>query len=220
VTAGDGARAAACDVSVVVIGRNEGERLVRCLASIAAAHWDMARHEVIYVDSNSTDGSAARAAAAGARALVLDDASPCAAKARNLGWRAARGEFVLFLDGDTVLHPGFVARALDTLRDGRLCAAWGHRRESDPGQSLYTRVLDLDWVYPVGHTRIDVVPELGRNSLDGLWRPRHQLVDDRVEVAHAAVVCCLHEVHAADFTPAVVPILSPHGHGHAKLLRR
>lgn len=151
-TAEDGARAGTCDVSVVVIGRNEGERLVRCLASIAAAHWDAARHETIYVDSNSTDGSAVRAAEAGARVLVLDDASPCAAKARNLGWRAARGEFVLFLDGDTVLHPDFVARALDTLRDGRLCAAWGHRRESDPGQSLYTGVLDLDWVYPVGRT--------------------------------------------------------------------
>lgn len=29
---------------------------------------------------------------------------------------------------------------------------WGHRRESAPQQSLLTRVLDLDWVYPVGRT--------------------------------------------------------------------
>lgn len=139
-------------VSVVVIGRNEGERLARCIASVKAANWNGVAHELIYVDSQSTDGSAARAAGLGATVRVLDDASPCAAKARNAGWRLARGEFILFLDGDTELHPDFVARALATLADPRLCAAWGHRRESDPAQSLYTRVLDLDWVYPTGRT--------------------------------------------------------------------
>ncbi|MEI6115198.1 MAG: glycosyltransferase family 2 protein [Burkholderiales bacterium] len=139
-------------VSVVVIGRNEGERLVRCLESVRMANWDGRPYEVVYVDSRSTDASVERAESLGARAFVLNDASPCAAKARNLGWTRARGEFILFLDGDTQLDPDFVARALQTLEDPVLCAAWGHRRESDPGQSIYTRVLDLDWVYPVGRT--------------------------------------------------------------------
>lgn len=139
-------------VSVVVIGRNEGERLARCLASVQAARWDGVPFELIYVDSRSGDDSVARAAAMGAAVRVLDDASPCAAKARNVGWRLARGEFTLFLDGDTELDPDFVSRALAALADARLCAAWGHRRESNPGQSLYTRVLDLDWVYPTGRT--------------------------------------------------------------------
>lgn len=140
------------DVSVVVIGRNEGDRLRRCLVSIAQAHWGALRHELIYVDSRSSDDSVRRADQAGAAVLVLEDASPCAAKARNLGWQAARGEFVLFLDGDTELHPDFVSSALLALQDERLCAAWGHRRESDPGQSVYTEVLDLDWIYPAGRT--------------------------------------------------------------------
>lgn len=141
------------EVAVIVIGRNEGERLARCLASVQAAHWTATRFELIYVDSRSTDDSVARAQALGAQALVLEDASPCAAKARNLGWRQARSEFVLFLDGDTELHPDFINQALSTLRgDPRLCAVWGHRRESNPQQSIYTRVLDLDWVYPVGRT--------------------------------------------------------------------
>ncbi len=140
------------DVSVVVIGRNEGDRLERCLQSVAQAHWGSTSHELIYVDSRSTDQSVASAQTLGARVIVLDDASPCAAKARNLGWQAARGEYVLFLDGDTDLHPDFVRRAIDTLSDPGLCAVWGHRRESRPEQSLYTRVLDLDWIYPVGRT--------------------------------------------------------------------
>lgn len=139
-------------ISVVVIGRNEGARLARCLESLGRARWPGARPEVIYVDSGSTDGSIGIAAGMGARCLVLEDASPCAAKARNLGWRAAKGEFILFLDGDTQLAPCFVAEALETMRQPELCAVWGHRRESDPGQSIYTRVLDLDWVYPVGRS--------------------------------------------------------------------
>ena len=145
------ASGAAPVVSVVVIGRNEGERLRRCLRSVHAAHWGVG-YELIYVDSRSVDDSVAIATQAGARTLVLDDASPCASKGRNLGWRAARGDFILFLDGDTELAPGFVPAALGALRDATLCAAWGHRRESDPDQSVYTRVLDLDWVYPTGRT--------------------------------------------------------------------
>jgi acetyltransferase-like isoleucine patch superfamily enzyme/GT2 family glycosyltransferase len=139
-------------VSVVVIGRNEGERLARCLASVRAARWNGLAYELIYVDSRSSDDSVTRASAMGAQVRMLDDAAPCAAKARNVGWRLARGDFILFLDGDTELDADFVRHALATLEDARLCAAWGHRRESRPEQSLYTRVLDLDWVYPTGRT--------------------------------------------------------------------
>ena len=140
------------DVSVVIIGRNEGARLLRCIGSVQAATWGALRHELIYVDSRSTDDSVSRAQALGVKAYVLDDAAPCAAKARNLGWAQARGVFILFLDGDTELDPDFVRHALVALQDPLICAAWGHRRESRPEQSLYTRVLDLDWVYPVGRT--------------------------------------------------------------------
>lgn len=139
-------------VSVVVIGRNEGERLLRCLDSVVQAHWGQTTYELIYVDSRSTDASVASARALGATTLVVADAKPNAARARNLGWQAACGEFILFLDGDTELHPDFMAHALATLDEPKLCAVWGHRRESQPEQSLYTRVLDLDWVYPTGRT--------------------------------------------------------------------
>jgi glycosyltransferase involved in cell wall biosynthesis len=139
-------------VSVVVIGRNEGSRLQRCLASVQQAHWGTVRHEVWYVDSRSTDDSVAQAQALGAQTLVLPAGPMCAALARNLGWQAAQGAFILFLDGDTELHPDFVSHALHALDDTSLCAAWGHRRESNPQQSVYTRVLDLDWIYPPGIT--------------------------------------------------------------------
>ena len=52
-------------VSVVVIGRNEGARLVRCLQSVQQAHWGNTSFELIYVDSRSTDDSLASARALG-----------------------------------------------------------------------------------------------------------------------------------------------------------
>lgn len=140
------------DVSVVVIGRNEGKRLEHCLVSVTQAAWGNTQHELIYIDSKSTDASVALAQALGAKTLVLEDASPCAAKARNLGWQEAKGNFVLFLDGDTQLHPDFVRHAMSTLQEAKLCAVWGHRRESRPEQSIYTKLLDLDWIYPTGRT--------------------------------------------------------------------
>lgn len=139
-------------VSVVIIGRNEGQRLQRCLESVQQARWAGLRHEIWYVDSRSTDDSVALAQACGVHTLVLPEGPLCAAKARNLGWQTAQGEFILFLDGDTELHPDFVTQALQALDNRALCAAWGHRRESHPQQSLYTRVLDLDWIYPPGIT--------------------------------------------------------------------
>jgi glycosyltransferase involved in cell wall biosynthesis len=141
------------DVSVVVIGRNEGQRLQRCLQSVARACWRDLAWELIYVDSNSTDGSVQLAQHFGARVLGIGQARPCAAVARNIGWRTARAPLVLFLDGDTLLAPDFVERALPHLQDSRIAAVWGHRREVDPRQSIYTRVLDLDWVFPTG--RVD-----------------------------------------------------------------
>jgi cellulose synthase/poly-beta-1,6-N-acetylglucosamine synthase-like glycosyltransferase len=139
-------------VSVVIIGRNEGSRLQRCIASVQQAQWGALPHDIWYVDSRSTDDSLALAQSLGVQTLVLPEGPMCAAKARNLGWQAAKGEFILFLDGDTELHPDFVNHALQALADTRLCAAWGHRRESNPQQSLYTKVLDLDWIYPAGIT--------------------------------------------------------------------
>lgn len=141
---------ASVQLSVVVIGRNEGSRLERCLASVYAMK-AIAPLEVIYVDSGSSDNSREMAARLGARVLPLSDGAMTAARARNAGWRAATGNVILFLDGDVVLHPQFAERALQALfADPHRAAVWGDRREADPCQSVYVRVMDLDWIYPYG----------------------------------------------------------------------
>jgi glycosyltransferase involved in cell wall biosynthesis len=137
-------------LSVVVIGRNEGERLRRCLASLDGMNRQNFAVEVIYVDSGSTDGSVSMAQGAGAQTISLVPERPSAALGRNAGWRAAQGSFILFLDGDTILHPDFVAKALPSFAEPTTAVVWGHRREIHPDQSLYNRVLDLDWIYQPG----------------------------------------------------------------------
>jgi cellulose synthase/poly-beta-1,6-N-acetylglucosamine synthase-like glycosyltransferase len=139
-------------LSVVVIGRNEGERLRRCLESVQAMHRVDWSCELLYVDSASTDASVALAESLGAPVIALHPERPTAALARNAGWTHARGQFILFLDGDTVLHPDFVQSSLPDFADPTVGVVWGHRRELDPQRSLYLRVLDLDWVYAPGLT--------------------------------------------------------------------
>jgi len=139
-------------LSVVIIGRNEGERLERCILSAQTVEgWTPS--EILYVDSGSTDGSLALAANLGATVLPLPAGAFTAARARNLGWRHATGELILFLDGDTILDADFPLLALAELdKDTANAAAWGHRRELCACLSVYVRVLDLDWVYPPGET--------------------------------------------------------------------
>lgn len=137
---------------MVIIGRNEGERLVRCIRSVQAMSDFSDEHtEIIYVDSDSTDDSPTQAEQLGAKVLTVHPERPAAAIGRNAGWQAAQAPYVLFLDGDTILNPDFVAVAFQQLEaNPKTAIVWGHRRELYPEKSLYQRVLDLDWVYPIG----------------------------------------------------------------------
>ncbi len=137
-------------VSVVIIGRNEGERLRRCLQSVWAMQQDGFELEVVYVDSGSVDSSLSLAEEQGARIIALHPLRPTAALGRNAGWRAAKGSIILFLDGDTILHPRFVVDSLPEFNQAEIAVLWGQRREIHPKASLYNRVLDLDWIHPPG----------------------------------------------------------------------
>jgi glycosyltransferase involved in cell wall biosynthesis len=137
-------------LSIVIIGRNEGDRLASCLQSVDSIR---AEAELIYVDSASADGSSQVASDFGAQVIVLHGGIQTAARARNAGWQRALAPYVLFLDGDTILNQGFPAAAFKVLEsEPSIAAVWGHRRELYPEHSLYNRVLDLDWIYLAGIT--------------------------------------------------------------------
>ncbi len=140
-------------VDAVVIGRNEGERLVACLASLAGQV-----RRIVYVDSGSTDGSLEAARAAGAEALELDLSRPfTAARARNAGLKALKSdppEFVQFIDGDCVLRMGWIDRGVKFLTDNlRAAVVCGRRRERHPEKSVYNTLIDAEWNTPLGETK-------------------------------------------------------------------
>jgi GT2 family glycosyltransferase len=139
-------------VGAVAIGRNEGERLRRCL--LALAGWP---GPVVYVDSGSTDGSPELARSLGAEVVALDPSVPfTAARARNAGFRRLLEldptiEFVQFLDGDCELDADWLSTALRALTDRPdLVAVCGRRRERFPAASVYNCLCDLEWDTPVG----------------------------------------------------------------------
>lgn len=140
-------------VDAVAIGRNEGRRLVDCLASLHRA----GMRRMIYVDSGSTDGSVLAAEAAGAEVVMLDMDRPfTAARARNAGLAAvlARPElpdYIHFVDGDCVLDPAWLPKARGFLDDHpEVVAVCGRRRERHPQAAVYNRLCDVEWNTPIG----------------------------------------------------------------------
>ena len=97
------------NIGVVVIGRNEGERLRRCLKSVTGI-----TERVVYVDSGSTDGSVAMAFDMGLGVVELDLHIPfTAARARNEGSKlllqlAPSLDYIQFVDGDCELVGGWL----------------------------------------------------------------------------------------------------------------
>ncbi len=139
------------NLGVVVIGRNEGERLRRCLTSLP----DGAR--CVYVDSGSIDGSVSLAQSMGVLVENLDLSQPfTAARARNVGFqRLVQAHphlvYVQFVDGDCELAPQWCATALAWLQEHDTVAmVCGRLRERYPQASLYNQFCDLEWEQPVG----------------------------------------------------------------------
>jgi glycosyltransferase involved in cell wall biosynthesis len=140
---------------VVAIGRNEGERLRRCLGSVRSS-----ATALVYVDSGSTDGSVELARSFGAAVVALDMSRPfTAARARNAGFRllAETGlppDLVQFVDGDCEICDGWLeaGRAfLDAHAD--VAVVCGRNRERFPERSIYNRLADMEWDTPVGEAR-------------------------------------------------------------------
>ena len=140
-------------VGVVIIGRNEGPRLIACLKSAAGAD-----RRLIYVDSGSTDGSVDAAKALGAEVVALDMEIPfTAARARNAGaaklFETGAPSFIQFVDGDCTLEKGWIETAAKFLLDRpgrrRIC---GDLKEIHPEKTIYNKLCDREWLAPAGET--------------------------------------------------------------------
>jgi glycosyltransferase involved in cell wall biosynthesis len=139
-------------VGIVVIGRNEGNRLEACFSSLR----DL-QTSIVYVDSGSSDNSVSIAKNFTDQIIELDSSTPfSAARARNEGYEMLmewhpRIKYIQFIDGDCTLSPGWINAAAHELdNDPRLAAVTGSLLEKNPNYSIYNRLCAMEWKSPAG----------------------------------------------------------------------
>lgn len=139
-------------IGLVVIGRNEGQRLIASLRSLGPHV-----RNAVYVDSGSTDGSVQAAREMGAQVVELATDIPfTAARARNAGVAALVKEhpatgLVQFIDGDCSLADDWLTAAAAFLADRPdVAIVTGRRRERFPDRSFYNELCDREWDGPKG----------------------------------------------------------------------
>jgi glycosyltransferase involved in cell wall biosynthesis len=101
-------------VSIIIPARNEEANLAGCLASLVTQ--TAVDFEIIVIDDHSTDRTREIAQSFPGVQVIAAPPLPAAWTGKNhavtTGARAARGEWLLFTDADTVHLPGSLARAL------------------------------------------------------------------------------------------------------------
>lgn len=150
------ANAAPSAVGIVVIGRNEGERLRSCLTSaVRDAPY------LLYVDSGSSDGSVGLAQSLGVETLTLDSSTPfSAARARNEGRERLRQvqpalRYLQFVDADCELADGWLAAAAEFLDNhADVAVVSGRLREKRPESSVFNLLAEFQWDLPTGEVTV------------------------------------------------------------------
>lgn len=152
-----GKKAMQSNLGIVAIGRNEGERFKKCLASFKRIKREYA---FVYVDSGSTDDSVVAAREAGFDVVELDTTVPfTAARARNAGVdflvkKLQKVEYIQFVDGDCQVAPNWLDNAINLLdKEPDVAAVCGRRSEINPQDSIYNALIDLEWNTPVGYNK-------------------------------------------------------------------
>jgi len=139
-------------IAAVVIGRNEGQRLITCLESLIGSV-----EHIIYVDSGSSDNSLQEAEQRGVICLSLDITLPfTAARARNAGANYLIQHYpdlgaIQFIDGDCEINSDWLQKGRDFLvENSKYSVVCGRVKERFPERSVYNALCDIEWDAPQG----------------------------------------------------------------------
>lgn len=125
-------------VSIVIPAYNEEGQLALCLEAIACQ--TVKPLEVIVVDNNSTDGTAA-VAGRYPFVTILREKKQGPVHARNRGFNAARGDIIGRIDAETVMAPNWVQKVSDAFMRGEVDAISGSIGFTDvPFEPLFARI--------------------------------------------------------------------------------
>lgn len=98
--------------SVIVLSYDALATTRRCLEALRATRDEQHPIEILFVDNGSTDGSREFLVAQSDVLLVANGANLGAPRARNQAIQLARGQWLVFLDNDAIVTPGWLAGLL------------------------------------------------------------------------------------------------------------
>lgn len=122
-------------ISVVVPVRNRQRQIRECVDSLLSLYYPKDKLEIIVVDDASEDETPGILATLPIKA-VLNPVHSGAAKCRNLGWQAARGELIAFTDSDCRADPGWLKELVDEMAEPDIAAVGGLVKSPGTGSRI------------------------------------------------------------------------------------
>ncbi|MBN2295732.1 MAG: glycosyltransferase family 2 protein [Pirellulales bacterium] len=163
-------------LSVVIIGLNEAGRIVNCIESIKCAVKELPDTELVYIDSGSTDDTVRLALEHGASVYRLGRTQlPSPSAGRYVGSLVTTGRYIMFVDGDSTVCPGWINEAINVLACDdtvvMVCGQFVDSNEWIPDEPLNTKGLGK--LTQVKHISGSWSPIVSREAMEkaGNWNP-------------------------------------------------
>ncbi len=177
-------------VSVIVPVYNVKQYLQHCLDTITSQSYQ--NLEIILVDDGSTDGSGDICdtySLAESRCVVIHQENRGVWAARNAGQKVAKGDFIIFVDGDDYLHVDMIKCLYDSLLQNPQCGfamckyiqTSTYHKDSHVQSETRSQIMSMEQVINMkNQTIIEVVwNKLYRRSLiDDVWSRKYRIAQD------------------------------------------
>ncbi len=111
-------------ISVIIPAYNEGKHLSSCLESLQHQTYPKDQFEIIVVDNGSKDNTAAVARKFTSKVFVYKDIQGCGAS-RQFGSTQAKGDILVFMDGDCIAKPDWLSKIDELLKDPTVVCVGG-----------------------------------------------------------------------------------------------
>ncbi len=138
-------------VDFVIIGLNSEKYLGECIKSCLEVTKEYNVAKIIYVDGGSDDNSINIADELGVTTIIYEGSYPSPGIQRNIGFKASKNKYIMFLDSDTIVNKEFVVKALDILKNGiGVGGVFGRRIEKYPTKNFYHVIANIEWNKQIG----------------------------------------------------------------------
>ncbi len=146
-------------ISIVIPAFNAEKYIARCFDGLRAQKNVRDQCEIIVVNNAGQAGAMVREIAQRHGARVLEQSNQGASAARNLGAQSARGDIVLFLDGDCEPDPNWVSAMIAPFAEPIVVGAGGMKQTHQRGLMPQFIQAEFDYRYDQvrSHRYIDFI---------------------------------------------------------------